>query len=617
MTNCQPMTGLQVNSAFLAGAPLIDKQILDLTIKHPNWMRDVYQTEPFPLGSGTSYQQLIYRGSLPEREEGFGKWKTLNNNTGCAPDCGPDCSYNWSRFGTHGFDRKVLALMSRDFRTEDFCVKEIQTTKDFRDVFSKIIENVYRQIDYIKEVNIGQNALTSFTKKFVVDSNGPQANTQNPYVYRPKGTATLSILNMQLLEYFYEWMCKIPDCIPYDVQDGQPIFALACSRQLFAHLYRDDANLRQDVRFSSDADAMLRKYNFISSIRGMFLPVPIQWPRRFNWTGAAWVQVNPTLNGIPAEVGSYTGINPAYEMAQYEEVLAHGKYPFKVMYLPTEQTLGENSSFGPEANFFEALQWINPQTPEDPYRRVGYYATSATIGISAQFSEGAFGFLVPRPSVRDTAVFAPEPECPPDAVECDNSVPALSCPCPIILSVTANPTVSGRFFFQFNVPLDAEVLDTVQLGLDTGGYLTGTVQSISSDGFTAELSFTSTCPSCSHFVSIYCSDSPSPGCSADVNSACSCAASTEGGSTPAISLVLKRPIKAEALDVVTVFFCDGSSAGATVQTVDVCTNTYTVTLDSDDVSCLDTNSIVTVCVPPSTDATCPACGSGITVTYCS
>jgi hypothetical protein len=354
---------------------------------------------------------------------------------------------------------------------------------------------------------------------------------------------------------------------------------------------------------------MLKKYNFITSIRGMFLPAPILWPRRFNYVSGAWVQVNPTVNGLPAEVGSYSGLNPAYEMATHEEVLMHGKYPFKVMYLPTEQTLGENSSFGPESSFFDSLQWVNPQTQQDPFRRVGYYATSATIGISQQFSEGAFGVLVERPDVRTTAVFPPEPECPPTPVDCDNSVPAVSCPCPAVLSSIPNPVTPGNYFLTFAVPTDAVAEDSIQLGLDTGGYITGTVVSVSTDGFVAEVTFTSICPDCVHFTSVYCNDTL--GCSSDVLATKLC---ENVSGVPSILLTLKNAIKATASDEVTVYFCDGTSATATVSAVDDCSKTYTVALSG--VTCYDSSNIVFVCVPPGTDASCPACGGGPTITYC-
>lgn len=610
MTQCQPMSGQEILEAFLASPPLISQQILDLSVQHPSFLRDIFETQEWPRGHGTIMQQLIFRGAMPEIERGFDKWKKLNNNTGCDVSCSPDCGYNWTQFGGHGFDRRAVELMAREFRSPSYCIAEIQTTLDFEEVFAKIVENLYRQVDFFKELNVGQNVLTGLAKKFVVDSGGPKANTQNPYVYRPLGSARLSRLNMDMLEFFYEWMTKILDCVPYDVIDGAPVFSIMASRQTLGRLYRDDPTLRQDVRFSGAANALLTKYNFMSTIRGMFIAAPIMYPRRFDSVAGVWTERLPFVNGIPADTGAYTGFNPEYELARYEEVILNGKYPFKIFTLPTEQSLGQNTTFGPEYDWFNSWQWINPQTVQDPFRRVGYFATSAKIGVAQQFSEGLFSVLVERVDVRSTAVFNPEPECPPDPVTCDNEVPAVTCPCPLVLSVTPNPVTPGNYFIQFSVPTTAVAQETLQIGLDTGGYLTGTVVSVSADGFTAEVTFTTTCPSCVHFTSIYCNDTL--GCSAEVLSACACA--TASGS--ALTLTLKNPIKANAEDDITVYFCDGTSTTATVVSASLCSNTYVVTLGVEAGECTDNNNIVTVCVPPETDASCPACGGGPTITYC-
>lgn len=609
--NCNPMSGAEIYEAFLASPPLLAQTIMDLTVKHPNWMAELFETEEFPLGNGTILQQLVLRATMPQIERGFGNWKQLGNNSGCEASCSPDCGYNWTQFGGHGFDRKTTSLMRREFRSPSYCISEIQTTAHFKEVFAKIVEHLYTQVSFFKEINIGQNFLTGLAKKYVVDSAGAKPNTQNPYVYRPLGGARLSALNITMLEFFYEQMRRLPDCVPFDNVNGSPIFSLICSHQLLSRLYRDDPNLRQDVRFSGMANDMLMKYNFMSTIRGMFIAAPILYPRRFNNVGGVWVEVLPFVNGIPAEVGSYTGLNPAYDAATHEEVLLHGKYPFKVFYLPTETTLGANTSFGPEFSYFNSWAWVNPQTIQDPFRRVGYFATSASIGLSQQFSDGIFGVLVERPSVRTMAVFMPEPLCPPTPVDCGNVVPAVGCPCPLVLNVTPNPTVAGRYFFTFAVPISAALESSIQIGLDTGGYLTGTLRSISTDGFSAEISFTSVCPSCAHFTSIYCNSTL--GCSSDVLSACAC----ETGAGTSLALVLKNPIKASAGSVITVYSCTGASQTAQVVSVDLCSKTYTVTLAVNGFTgCLDNTTIVTVCVPHTTDASCPACGNVPTVTYC-
>lgn len=106
----ESLTPELVNEAFLAAPPAISSQILDLTVKHPSFMRDMYQVEQFDLGQGASLQQLIYRGSKPPIERDFSKWKKIGDLSGCNPCDVPNSTYNWTTFGGHGFDRKLLEL---------------------------------------------------------------------------------------------------------------------------------------------------------------------------------------------------------------------------------------------------------------------------------------------------------------------------------------------------------------------------------------------------------------------------------------------------------------------------------------------------------------------------
>jgi hypothetical protein len=623
MSGC--LTPEKVQEAFLAAPPLISQQILDLTIKHPNWLRDVFEVEEWPRGSGTIMEQIVFRGSMPQIERGFDRWKKIANLAGCNPCEGPDCNYNWTPFGGHGFERKITELMSRDFRSPEYCIHEIQTTAHFREVFAKIVENLFAQVNFFKEMNIGHNFLVSLAKKYVVDSSGAKPNPHNPYVYRNIGTAQLSNLNIGLLEFFYEQLRRMPDAIPYDVIDGAPIYSLLASHQLLARMYRDDQNLRQDVRFSGLANDLLMKYNFMSTIRGMFIAAPILYPRRFNIVNGEPVEVLPFVNGVPAEVGSYTSINPEYELATHEEVLIHGKFPFKVFYLPTETTLGENTSFGPEYSMLNSWLWVNPLTNCDPFRRVGYFATSAKIGLSQQFSDGIFGILVTRPSQALMFGQNPLPVCPdPIPQPCNNVVPDVTCPCPVIVSVNQNKITPTNWQFTFATPVQGVVGNPVQLALDNGGYITGTLLAISPDGFTAEISLPAnyTGADCGHVISIYCD--VTLGCSATVVSGCDC----RSGQTNRVELTLSNPIKADAVgDIILACFGDGTTAQLTVLGINQATLTWTVgyapgfgptddptgsgtTLLNYDMLC-DRGGVIKVCVPPTTDATCPACEVGV------
>lgn len=604
------MSEVAVQEGFLAAPPLIAQQILDLSIKHPNWLRDLFEMEEWPRGNGTVMEQLIFRGAMPQIERGFDKWKKLANNSGCAPCSGPDCSYNWTAFGGNGFERKRTELMTRDFRSPSYCIKEIQTTAHFKEVFAKIVENLYAQVDFFKELNIGQNVLTGLAKKYVVDSGGAKPNTQNPYSYRALGTARLSTLNIEMLEFFYEYMRRIPDCVPYDVVNGAPIFSITASHQLLGRLYKDDPQLRQDVRFSGMANDMLSKYNFMSTIRGMFIAAPILYPRRFSWITDHWEEVLPFINGIQMEVGAFTGFNPAYEAATHEEVILNGKFPFKIFYMPTETTLGQNSSFGPEFAFMNSWEWINPLTMEDPFRRVGYFGSGATIGVSQQFSDGIFGILVERPKVTLMATWLPEAACPPTPSACTNVVPAVTCPCPQVVSVVYNP-VTSNYLVQLATPTTATNGTKVQFGLDTGGYITATVVAVSTDKYYMTVTFdtTLTMTDCDHFTTIFCDNTL--GCSADVLSYY-----VDTGDNTRLYLTLGNGIKADtAAQVVTLYYGNGTSQSATIVDVNMQTDVWHVDIGATAFS--DTvGGVISICVPSTTDSTCPACG-GPTATQCS
>lgn len=603
--NCS-LPASRVADIFLAAPPMLAQQILDLTAQHPSFLRDAFEMAPWPNSGGNILEQLVYKGAMPQIERGFQKWKKHPYNVGCDPCIGPDCGYNWTEFGGQGFSKKVTELMSREFRSPEYCVKEIQTTFQVKEVFAKVVENLYRQVDFFKEQNIALNFLTSLAKKFVVDSTGARPNTADPYSYPNIGAARLSTLGINMLEFFYEWMRRMPDAVPYDVVNGSPIYSLMCSHQLLSRLYRDDGNLRQDVRFSGAANDMLMKYNFMSTIRGMFIAAPILTPRRFNMVNGVPFEVLPYTNDIPMDIGAYTGFNPAYEAATHEEVIIMGKYPFKIFYQQTEQSLGENSSFGPEAAFFNTWQWVNPQTVQDPFRRVGYYATAASIGLSQQFSEGILAILVERPKTNQMAVFLPTPVCPVADPVCNNAIPNTGCPCPIVLMQVQDDFVANTYVLKFAVPVTGNVGGSVALTLSNGDIITGTIAAISSDGYTVKLTFsgaTVPLPDCDRFVSVECVDKRA--CTASVE------AVTATGTS--VTLFLQQAILANVGQVVTIVYGDGTTASVTITAIDPTTNAYTTTTINHD--SIGDIGVLQVCVPSTTNAACVGCG-GTTLTQC-
>lgn len=601
----------QVTEGFFAAPPLIAQSIADLTITHPQWLVDLAPVSPFPLGNGTVMQHIIFRGEMPEIERGWDKWNALQNNQGCDPCFGPGCGYNWGALGGYGLERKETALMRRELRTPEYCVSQIQYTYQFEEVMAQIVKNLWRQVSFFKSYNINFNALTGLAKKFVVDSGGAKPNLSNPYVYPAVGAVRLSNLNIELLTFFYEWLRLIPDVVPYNVQDGRPQFAAMASDELLSRIYRDDPTLRQDVRFSGWANDNLTKYNFLTTLRGMFLPAPIQFPRRFNVIGGELVEVLPFLKGIPMEIGSFTGINPAWQAATHEEVLLHGRNPFHVFVGQQAETLGQNTSFGPEPTYLDWFKWVNPETVDDPFRRVGYFANAIQIGIHQQFSDGVFGIVVERPPRGLMFQQNPIPVCPVTPPDCGNEIADTGCPCPPVESIQEIPVTPGTYLIKLGAPQDMAPASTVQFQLASGGYLTGTIVAQSADDLWVTATFAGqTVPdSCNAITQIFCVDTLA--CSTTVLSASTCAADS-------VTLVVSEPLKAvTAADVITAYFCDGTTEDIEVVSVDLALNEWVVTNDDDTLEAVicERGGIYALCVPTATDAACPSCDESI-VTQC-
>lgn len=628
MGGCQ-YTANDYNNAFLASSPEVAQEILDYSVQFPMWMADVWSLKEWTSNQNVM-QQLIFRGSTPQIERGFDLWKQLASAAGCSP-CTTDCSYNWTTFKGHSLERRLVQLMRREFRTPSYCVSSITSSYEYETIFAKIIENINTQVSFFKEFNIGLNFLTGIAKKIIVDSSGMKANSADPYTYRAPGTAVLGKLNRRLLAKLYEGLRRRVDAVPFDMMDGKPLYAISASDELMDDLFMNDATARQDLRFSSAADATLNKYNFMSSVFGMYLNAPILYPRRFDLVSNAWVERFPFVNGLPTEAGEFSDLSPDWENAGYEEVLIHGKDPYSVFYRAPVTSIGQGTEFGPASTFMNSWQWVNVQTDADPFKREGFFATSAEIALSAQFSGSVYGILVPRPSNSLVAEFYPSAICPPTPSTCDNDVPAVDCPCQLVLGATLNP-VTGHYLVYFAAPITGTPSFTIQLGLTTGGFITGTVTALSLDGLTADMTFPAgtDLSGCDKFTSVYCSQTLA--CTSQVLNSCDC----RSDQTNQFKVILESPLAAyTAADIVYGCMGDGTVQHFSILSADMATNTWTLeyaagygptddptgagdTNLNSDINC-DRNGIISVCVPTATVSTCPTCtcDNAPVVTQCS
>jgi hypothetical protein len=98
--------------------------------------------------------------------------------------------------------------------------------------------------------------------------------------------------------------------------DGQNLYALICSPETSAYIKKSNPDLRQDLRFSSHVDELLKPFGVGWSYGGYIHLVDNQAPR-FNFSGGTLTRV-PFYSSINATYGKKAVVNPAYNNAPYE-----------------------------------------------------------------------------------------------------------------------------------------------------------------------------------------------------------------------------------------------------------------------------------------------------------
>lgn len=617
----QCISSEQSRQAFIANAPLIAKTIKNMELQAPNWYRDLLKPEPWPEDAGLSLQELEYNGELPQAEEGFGTWELLDDPSGCGPICTPNCGYNFYPLEGNAFTSKTFRIMRKDFRTPDFCVTSIASTRDFQQVFSAMVQGFYNQIAFHKEVNVGQNYMSQITLKYMVDSAGFKPNSGDPFSYLPLGSTTLSAPTIDALEFFYQQIRMMPNITPYGYSNNMPLYAAVASPELLTSIYRDDPKIRTDLRYAAAGDAaygndLIQRYNLNYTIRDMFLPIGYLTPRRFRWDNSAgvWVRVLPWVKGVKGTVGTFTSINPQYmdpSYATHEEMIIHGMNPFGIYTRQDPMTLGEGSSFGPQPGngFWDNFQWSNPETRDDPGRLVGFYWTRAQIALMARSQ--CFAIMWPRkPLSTMVRFYNPNLVCPPEATTCDNELAAPGCPEPTISAFYPSPVTEGNYFVTFTVPVDAAAEDILLLESTSGGYTSAEVVTASSDGLSFEVTITGDVSSCPRYFRLW--NIYDMACSARVEKY-----STVSGDATQLDLVLSAPIRAyQNTQAVLLKYGDGTTQTATVVAsgVDITKNIWRVDIGSS-AFVDDVNGIVEICVPTTTVSSCPGC-TGPTESQC-
>lgn len=599
--NC-PCTPAMADLAFRESELFIDREITDRSYRMNRYLMDYAPVKIFPDGSGYSMTKVRFFGDIGPQYDGYDGWRKEQRSRPVANGCGPKhdaCGYVWEEVG-HGFEELHFSLMRRDLRTIPICVHDIRTFWEFQQYQNLIFQNLTEISANMRE-QLNRNALIGFSVKHVVTSKGLEINSANPYELPNIAGVTLGKLNFRVLKRLYSALIREAGMFALDTIDGRPVFGLMASDETIDDMFMEDPDVRQDLRWSSMADSLLKRYNFMDTVRGQFIVIPDPLAARYTVDASGnLTRVFPYERDVQIQSGTRPAPNPAYDLATFEYVQILTRDVFALRSRKAISTVGGNTDFNAETSMFE-WKWHNPERWCDPNRRVGFYFANGELGVEPGDFTDIPGILVQRRPFGLDAQFWPAAVCPPDEVDCDNELAVQGCPTPQVVGCCEDLTDATRLQLRFSSPLpgmDAETPYNITLELDDGSLKVVSVVAESTDLCAATVDFGSETPECcvGRYVQVL----------AVTPNACSAPVVSETCSDNGLvhTLTMQYPLKAFANGAtVSALGSDGVYRDVTI-TTGASSLTYIATY-----AALLPEGVCTeaLCIPTLLDAACPAC----------
>lgn len=587
-----------VDLAFRESEPFIDREITDRSYRMNRYLLDYAPVRIFPDGIGFTMNKVRFFGDIGPQYDGYEGWRAEHRSRPTADACGgahDACGYVWEEVG-HGFEELQFSLMRRDLRTIPICVHDIRTFWEFQQYQNLIFQNLSEISANMRE-QLNRNALIGFAVKHVITSKGLEVNSANPYEFPNIQGVTLGKLNFRILKRIYSALIREAGMFALDTIDGRPVFGIMASDDTLDDVTYEDPDIRQDIRWSSMDDSLLKRYNFMDTFRGQFLLIPDPYAPRYNVDANGYLyRIFPFERDIQIQSGTRPAPNPDYDKAPFEFVQILTKDVFALRSKKALSTVGGLTDFNAETTMFE-WKWHNPERWCDPNRRVGFYYANGHIGVEPGDFTDIPGILVQRRPFNLDATFWPAATCPPDPVTCNNQLAAQGCPAAVVVGCCEDITNANYLQMRFSSPLPATGTPfNIQLDKANGDIITVTIHSVSTDRCAAQVDFGAPASCCvDEYIGVHSIDSV----------ACSAPVISETCTSATVHVVtLEFPLKTQSNSWTgSALGSDGVYRAVTV-TLGAQSLTYTITFGS---APPDGTCTQALCIPTATDASCPAC----------
>lgn len=277
-------------------------------------------------GMGVSVGAVTFERSLPDTLDGV--WADI------ALSDGADVNACLPPADTAGFGQtsRPYGPQHMAINTDYFCIRDIQFDFEYAQMLAKVTKAFANISEWVwasrytaETVRLSGHHLTLNTTYGPQDDGAVWSGSTIQYngTHLPTARPSQALLN-DIYMMLYREAADIATGI--DETTGEPVFDLILSAEMSRHIIKSDAAMASDNRYAfmgskNDPNSPLligmptKRRNY-----GGFFHNIDPYPRKFVWSGSAYVQVAPFVKSSTTK-GNKWELNPAYKAATYEEII--------------------------------------------------------------------------------------------------------------------------------------------------------------------------------------------------------------------------------------------------------------------------------------------------------
>jgi len=385
------LTNDAINNRFVAATGVITDLYFKQSVCLDPW-REKFKQREFPLGQGVNPSYVKLYRNVPTEDltmtpVGF-------SDCTAEPDPYSACDPGYIYIPTMGQELKQMQLYrSPNIRTPELCVIDLQLSHDPEKMIAEFVDNLVFQTSWYWNRLALKNLMDGVGNKWVVapysDGTLPISTTTLPAV-----AATQTIVQGVLDRVFEDLLFNGVGCMNPNAC-AQPVYDLYIGQEASRNLIRQDFGVRQDIRFSSEADVLL------TSLRGMackeyggFKHNLVAFPPRFNFGSTGYTEVLPFDAGVPTTVGPKQTVSVAYGTALYEGCFVIPNADVMQWLVPPMNMRFGQVVFGGQGtpDYAGDFQWLNYQTDCNTDKSKGFFEGRILTGWDFPFPE--YGYFI-------------------------------------------------------------------------------------------------------------------------------------------------------------------------------------------------------------------------------